>query len=194
VPQRILVILIALVLVGGAYWYFASGSGVDTVAAEVALETAEEALARGDTSAVLTATAQGLEADPGSYPLAILRVRAFCLRTRYTDALAAAEVARDAASSRVETEEVEFWIARAHAGRFLDAGERADFNRAEATLRESLEDPVRGAAAKTLLGAALVKSGRKDEGRPLLEAGLATPAVKTLLGDTARLDRFLREP
>lgn len=193
-PKIVGVLVLLIVVLLGGYFFFGGSSDVDSMTVELALDDANQALANHDASAILTAAKRGLDADPENYALTILHARALCLQTRYREALAAAEVARDLADDAAQTEEANFWIVRAYAGRYVDAGDRADLNHSESELRSLVDHPTYGGAAKVLLGTALIRKGEPEAGKPLLEAGLADPTAKVLLGDLTKAEKALKQP
>jgi tetratricopeptide (TPR) repeat protein len=195
-PNRALVflVIVAILGIGGAIYAYRSWSEAE--AAEFAVLAARDeglaALASGDPGTALRVSAEALREHPDAYPLLALRTRAFCQRLRYSDALAEAQHARRVARHDDEKAEASFLEARVRAERFLESGDREEYNLAEAGLAEALDGGPYDGAARLLLGLAMAKRGGADaEARAYLEQGLADGTAKDHVDRIERARRVL---
>ncbi len=180
-PRLILLVVVALLVVGGgvAYWLDADRRARALVAA---IDEAEQALlVEDDPAKALRVATAALEEHPDEPDLQMLRGRAFAARGRHGDALEAFEQAELGLDDPDRLEEVGFLKARARLLRYLDAGDRGDFNVVEGDLEALSADLRFGGAAKVLLGLGLIRKGdarEHERARKLLSEGLATRGVE----------------
>ncbi|MFG0316947.1 MAG: hypothetical protein ACF8XB_06730 [Planctomycetota bacterium JB042] len=189
-PRVVLLAVVALLVAGGgvAYWLDADQRARARAAA---LDEAEQALAvEDDPAKALRVATAALEEHPGDPDLQVVRGRAFAARGRHGDALEAFEQAEIGLVDPERLEEVGFFKARARLLRYLDAGDRGDFNVAEGDLEGFTGDLRFGGAAKVLLGLGLIRKGDArdhERARKLLTEGLAARGVEELVDvDRAR--------
>lgn len=177
--RRMLLAIAVVLVVGAGAAYFVQADRQSRARA-AAVDEAELALtSERDPAKALRVVAEALLAEPGDFELLVLRGRAYDVRGRYSDALDAFESA--ALSEDPERhDELVFLTARARTMRYLDTGDRGDFNLVESDLERLTADPTYGGGAKVLLGLGLVRQGlarERDRARKLLQDGLATAGV-----------------
>ncbi|MBI4880284.1 MAG: tetratricopeptide repeat protein [Planctomycetes bacterium] len=197
--QKILRIAVVVLLAAACIFVlrFYTGSKETTEALQSARERIDSALTlAGDYEEALRLSLEALEAFPEDWLLHFYQGRAYHGRGRYRDAIASLSRAAERTDDPEQQAEIEFFIARARSGRFLDTHDREDFNLAAGVLRRSAEDARHPAAARLLLGMMLAEpTPQQDrvEALLLLEAGLADGAEAGELADVERAGRVVRE-
>ena len=170
----------------------------EEAAAEHALsvELIDEALGvRGDFSEALRLAADALHRYPEDARLYLLQARAFHGRGRLSDALRSLEKASQFSEDSEEGLEIRFYSASSRALRFLETGDRDDFNLAEGDLRLMGEGGRFSAAAQILLGLALAQPSHfqdRQAARRLLQEGLQGDAAPEGILELERARKALR--
>ncbi|MFH0946352.1 MAG: hypothetical protein V2A76_14235 [Planctomycetota bacterium] len=139
-------------------------------------EIEQALLGRKDYSEALRLAADAIQLYPDDWRLFVMQARAFHGRGRQADALAALEKAEALVADAEAEEDIRFFRARSRMARFIETGERDDFNLAEGPLKQAALGGQYSAAANILLGLALARPSRFQdlaEARRLIEAGLA---------------------
>lgn len=191
---RTFVLAGAIAIALAVAYFFLHSQDEQALRADVRAPIEEALLVQRDPETALRRAAQALESAPDDWLLHFLRGRAFLERGRCSDAIKSLLQARDLCDDDERRSEVRFFVARAHAERFLESRDRADFNLAEPDLRSALADPRLGAAARQLLGLALAVQGSTFDAaaaRGYLEAAAAAPADELLAGRAERVQKAL---
>jgi len=163
----------------------------------LAVELIEEALdVHRDFSDALKLSADALQKYPEDGRLHLLRARAFHGLGRHSDALAALDAAKRLSDDADERKEIRFYVAASQILRFLETGERDDFNKAEGELKLMGEGGRFSSAARVLLGRALAQPTRyqnRPEALRLLKEGLAGDSAPEGLVNLERARKTLAE-
>lgn len=170
-------------IVAAVILYFAVGFFTDVQSRSADLDqsvaTARAALDRGDFAAAMQACADGLARHPDDVDLEFMRVEGFIGRKRYSDAIDQLDRLKERSLDSDREDDARVLAAIAHGLRFVDAGDRGDFNLAESDLR-SAGDSEFAADAAVALGLALERTGDekvKDEAARLE----ATPGARLVV-------------
>ncbi len=197
--QKVLWIAAAVVLAAAGVFALRCGMGSREKSEELksAREKVDSALTlAGDYEEARRLCLQALESFQDDWLLLFYQGRAYHGLRRYRDAITSLQAAAERTGDREQQEEIEFFLARARAARFLETRDREDFNLAAGVLRSAGEGGRHPAAARLLLGMMLAEpSPRQDrsEALRLLEAGLAEGPGSGDLVDLERAERAVKE-
>lgn len=185
--KRVLLVAAALVVGGlGIYLFlqFDEQSRIRTAARDEIVHVLES---EKDAPKVLRLCSEALEESPEDASLFLFQGRAYHMRGRFSDALESFGKA-ELYLGEDQEEEHRFLRARSLLRRFLDTGERGDFNVAEGDLQALSRSGSFDDAASILLGMGLARKDvvrHRDEAVELIEKGLKSSRV----GDLVDVDR-----
>ena len=159
-------------------------------------EEIEQALLdRRDYSEALRLSADAIQSYPEDWRLHLMQAQAFHGRGRQADALAALDRAGALTDDADVQEDIRFFRARSKMSRFLETGDRDDFNLAEGVLQQAALGGRYSAAASILLGMAFAKPSRFQnltEARRLIEEGLKESSEPEGIVDLERVRTVLK--
>jgi len=149
-----------------------------------------------DYGEALRLSIEAIESFPDDVLLRLYQGQAYHGRGRYTQAIESFDRAAELNTDPELAERIRFYTARSRTVRFLDTGEREDFNLAEGDLALAADGLEFPAAAKMLLGMMLARpSPQQNEARALrlLEEGLAEDPSGEGVVDLDRVRRVTEE-
>jgi tetratricopeptide (TPR) repeat protein len=153
-------------------------------------EIEQALLGRKDYSDALRLAADAIQVYPEDWQLYLMQARAFHGRGREADALKALDRTEALTQDPDVQADIKFFRARSRMSRFVDTGDRDDFNLAEGVLRQAALGGRHSAAANILLGMALARASRfqdLSQARKLIEEGLAESSEPEGIVDMERV-------
>ena len=180
-PMKRVLLIAAAVVIGGGAVFFVLQQEEQARIRDAVLEEIEQALDLDDDPAkALRLCAEALADAPDDAELLLLRARAYHARGRFSDVLEALDAAEPNLGEE-QRDAYRFYRARALVRRFLDTGDRGDFNLAEGDLESLARSGEFDDAASVLLGMGLARKdvvAHRDEARERITRGLKGSGVE----------------